>query len=270
MTRTIVSRYGYWTAVGVLSVAIVVMAILIVVNIAIPEFRNAGVFSAAGTPVSSAEPKPSPQPTTEITMGGAVLPANAQCAGCHVNGAGTIGLDAIPVMAHPQEGWGKCTNCHAPDKLVETAPGHTGIHATECTVCHKPGELSAPLSRPHRENKNVACLSCHGTATAPLPTDMTHRKEATCWLCHRLPTIEPPVPAHDTAPGEADCRTCHSAGGKAGKLPTDHVDRPANLCLSCHEVTLGPKPGSSQPIVVWPAPSLIPAPQATPLVPLSP
>jgi hypothetical protein len=258
--RATVSRYGYWTAVGVLSVAIAVMGFLIVVNIAIPEIRSSGVFAAKGPLNPSAEPTTTPRPTTDISMGGAVIPANAQCAGCHLDGTGSIGLDAIPVMAHPLEGWGKCTNCHAPDKLVETAPGHTGIHASECTVCHKPGDLPAPLSRPHRENENVACLSCHGTPTAPLPPDMTHRKEATCWLCHRLPTIEPPVPAHETAPGEADCRTCHVAGGNAGKLPTDHVDRPANLCLSCHEVTLGAAPGSTPRIMIWPAPSMTPAP----------
>jgi len=258
--RTTVSRYGYWTAVGILSVAIVVLGFLIVVNIAIPEIRQAGVFAATGGPTPSGEPIVSPQPSTEIRMGGAIVPANAQCAGCHLNGTGAIGLEAIPVMAHPLEGWGKCTNCHAPDKLVDTAPGHSGIHASECTVCHKPGDLPTPLSRPHRENQNVACLSCHGTPTAPLPTDMTHRKEATCWLCHRLPTIEPPVPAHLTAPDEADCLTCHVAGGKAGKLPADHVARPASLCLSCHEVKLGAAPSGTPGIMIWPAPSITPAP----------
>jgi len=260
--RGTVSRYGYWTAVGVLSVAIVVMAFLIVVNIAIPELRNGGLLRATGTAAPSVEPTASPRASTEIKMGGAVIPGNAACAGCHLDGTGTIGLDAIPVMAHPLEGWGKCTACHAPEKLVDTAPGHKGIHASECTVCHKPGALLAPLSRPHRENQNTACLSCHGTATAPLPTDMSHRKEATCWLCHRLPTIEPPVPAHQTAPGETDCRSCHVARGSAGKLPTDHVARPARLCLSCHQVTLGATPSATPPIVVWPNPSITPAPSA--------
>jgi len=270
VTRATISRYGYWTAVGILAIAIVVMTFLIVIYIAIPELKSAGVFAAGGTPAPSGEPTASPRPSTDITMGGAVIPATAQCAGCHAGGTGTIGLSAIPVMAHPLEGWGKCTNCHAHEKLVETAPGHSGIHASECTICHKPGDLPAPLSRPHRENQNVACLSCHGTAKAPLPTDMTHRKEATCWLCHRLPTIEPPIPAHETAPGEADCRTCHVAGGKAGKLPADHVDRPANLCLSCHEVRLGATPSATPPIVVWPNPSITPGPMVTPLVPLTP
>ncbi len=139
-------------------------------------------------------------------MGGAVVPADAECTGCHSTTTGTIGVTAIPLMAHPLEGWGRCADCHAPARLVDTAPGHSGIHATECLVCHKAGNLPAPLSRPHRDNQNVACLSCHGS-TAPLPSDMTHRKETVCWLCHRLPTVEPPVPAHQTAPGEADCLT---------------------------------------------------------------
>ena len=172
-------------------------------------------------------------------------------------------------MGHPLEGWSRCTDCHAPERLVDTAPGHSGIHASECTVCHKPGNLPVPLSRPHRENQNVACLSCHGSK-APLPSDMTHRKEAVCWLCHRLPTIEPPVPAHQTAPGEADCLTCHVAGGRAGRLPADHVERPSTLCLSCHEVALGATPSDLPRIMTWPAPTNTPAPLETPLVPLSP
>jgi predicted CXXCH cytochrome family protein len=163
----------------------------------------------------------------------------------------------MPVMGHPLEGWSKCTACHAPERLVDTAPGHSGIHASECTVCHKPGNLPVPLSRPHRDNQNVACLSCHGSK-APLPSDMAHRREAVCWLCHRLPAVEPPVPAHRTAPGEADCLTCHVAGGRAGPLPVDHIERPSSLCLSCHEVALGTTPGGTPRITVWPAPSTTP------------
>jgi hypothetical protein len=253
----IVVRHGYWIAVGTLSAAIALMLGLMAINIAVPELERAGLFAATSTPAPSVEPTASPEASTEMTMSGAVIPGSAQCAGCHVTGTGTIGLSAIPVMGHPLEGWSKCADCHAPARLVDTAPGHSGIHASQCTVCHKPGNLPAPLSRPHRDNQNVACLSCHGSK-APLPSDMTHRKEAVCWLCHRLPTIEPPVPAHATAPGEADCLTCHVAGGKAGKLPSDHVERPASLCLSCHEVTLGTTPGSTPGIMIWPAPSTTP------------
>jgi hypothetical protein len=247
-------RHGYWIAVGAVTAAIVMLSGWMLLNIAIPELQRTGVIAAAPTPTPTVEPAASPTPSAPILMGGAILPADAQCSGCHQTAAGTIGLAEIPVIAHPQEGWSKCTSCHTTARLVDTAPGHSGIHASECTICHKAGDLPAPLSRPHRANQNVACLTCHGK-TAPLPSDMTHRAESVCWLCHRLPTIEPPVPAHATAPGEADCRTCHVGGGSAGKLPADHVERPAALCLSCHEVTLGATPSAGPTIVVWPAPS---------------
>jgi hypothetical protein len=265
MIRRTFDRYGYWVAVGALAAAIGLMLGVMVVNIAVPELQSAGVVAVTSTPVPSAAPTASP--VTE--MDGAVIPGNAECSGCHLTTSGTIGLRPMPVMGHPLEGWSECTNCHALGRLVDTAPGHTGIHATECTICHKSGSLPAPLSRPHRETQNLACLSCHGSI-APLPADMTHRKEAACWLCHRVPTTEPPVPAHQTAPGEADCRTCHVAGGKAGKLPADHVDRTAKQCLACHEVTLGTTPDTSPGIVTWPSASISPAPLATPLVPLAP
>lgn len=266
MIRQAATRYGYWVVVGALLMAIVLMLGFMFVNIAIPELKQAGVIAGAVEPPPSASPTASP----DISMGGAILPGNAECAGCHQASGGLVGLRDIPVMGHPLEGWSKCTDCHATARLVDTAPGHSGIHASECTVCHKPGNLPTPLSRPHRENQNTACLTCHGTAKAPLPADMTHRKELVCWLCHRLPTIEPPVPAHETAVGEKDCLTCHKGGGRAGKLPADHVERPANLCLSCHEVTLGTMAAASPSIVVWPVRSASPEPLATPLVPLSP
>ncbi len=269
MIRRALAHHRYWIAVGILSAAIVSMIGFMVINIALPELERAGVIAAMGKPAPSVEPTESPAASEEVNMGGAVIPGNAQCSGCHVTGTGTIGLVPIPVMGHPLEGWGKCTNCHAPERLVDTAPGHSGIHASECTICHKAGNLPAPLSRPHRDNQNVACLSCHGS-TAPLPSDMTHRKQSVCWLCHRLPTIEPPVPAHQTAPGEADCLTCHVAGGRAGQLPTDHVERPSSLCLSCHEMTLGTALGSPPLITIWPAPSNLPSPTVTPLVPITP
>lgn len=269
MIRRALVRHGYWIAIGTQSAAIGLMIGFVVLNIAIPELERAGVIAATSTLAPTSEPAASPEASTGINMGGAVIPENAQCTGCHATSTGTIDLIASPVMGHPLEGWSKCTSCHAPDRLVDTAPGHSGIHSSECTICHKPGNLPAPLSRPHRDNQNVACLSCHGSK-APLPSDMTHRKQAVCWLCHRLPTIEPPVPAHQTAPGETDCLSCHAAGGRAGKLPADHVERSSSLCLLCHEVTLGTTPGNTPPITIWPAPSNTPAPLVPPLVPLTP
>jgi len=264
--RRAAKRYGYWTVVGALSAAIGLMLGFMVVNVAVPELKLAGIIAVAGTPVASAAPTGSPV----TMMGNAIIPGTALCSGCHLTAEGGVGLRPMPVMGHPLEGWSKCTNCHAVGRLVDTAPGHSGIHATECTVCHKSGELPAPLSRPHRETQNVACFSCHGTDKAPLPADMKHRKESACWLCHRVAKIEPPVPAHETSPGEADCLTCHVVRGKAGKLPTDHAGRTSDLCLSCHEVILGAPAAPSPGIVTWPVSSASPAPLATPLVPLTP
>ncbi len=266
MIRRALVGHGYWIVAGTLAAAVGLMLGVVILKIAIPELERAGVIAATSTLAPTAGPAASAGASTGINMGRAVIPENARCAGCHATTTGTIDRVAIPVMGHPLEGWSKCTDCHAPERLVDTAPGHSGIHASECTVCHKPGNLPAPLSRPHRENQNLACLSCHGS-TAPLPSDMTHRKETVCWLCHRLPTVEPPVPAHQTAPGETDCLTCHVAGGRAGKLPADHVERPSNLCLLCHEVTLGTTPATTPGITTWPAPSSSPPPQGTPFTP---
>ena len=259
MIRERTLRTGGWLGLIALAVLVGLLLGIVLIAVAFPALDRSGATTVAASPEPSSTSSLAPSASPALMMGGAVVPATAECAGCHASGTGTIGLSVIPAMAHPLEGWGKCASCHAPARLVDTAPGHTGIHATECTICHKPGDLPSPLSRPHRDNQNVACLSCHGT-TAPLPTDMTHRKETTCWLCHRLPTIEPPVPAHATAVGETDCLTCHTAGGRAGALPTDHVERPATLCLKCHEVTLGTTPSVSPGLQVWPAHSATPRP----------
>jgi hypothetical protein len=274
MTHGFLAHRGYWLLVGALSLLLVVMVGSFTVLVLGPELHLSGFLAVAPTPSpsSTAEPTASPIPSGLVPMGAALVPADADCAGCHTGTAGAVDQSTIPVMAHPMEGWSKCTNCHESARLVDTAPGHTGIHATECTICHRPGDLRVPLSRPHRANQNRACLDCHG-GTAPLPSDMVHRRQTVCWLCHRLPTIEPPVPAHETAAGESDCRTCHTAGGRAGALPSDHVERPATLCLSCHEVTLGASPGTTPRIQTWPNPSASGATtslRSGPLIPLSP
>ena len=265
MKRKTLTDWAYWLAVAALSAVLLVLVGFIVTNIAVPELQRAGVLAAPGSPspIVQAPAQAQPAPSTGLEMGGASIPDSAECAGCHTTTSGTIGVRDIPRMGHPLEGWSECANCHAPDRLVDTAPGHSGIHATECTICHQPGAVLTALSRPHRENQNQACLSCHGK-TAPLPSDMAHRAESVCWLCHRLPTVEPPVPAHATAPGEADCLTCHGASGKAGALPKDHVARPATLCLACHEVALGTTPNGTPPIARWPAATSTPiAPSPT-------
>ena len=233
MIRRVLAGHGYWISVAVLASATVWLGIFLLVNAVIPDLTRAGAPPAVvpATPASSGSS--SQPPDVAAGMGGAV-PANADCSACHLTDTGAIGLRPIPAMGHPLEGWTECTACHSTQTLVATAPGHTGIHATACLTCHKPGNLPAPLSRPHRDRQNMACLDCHGS-TAPLPADMTHRTERVCWLCHRLPDTQPPIPAHATVSGETDCLKCH-VGGKVGALPADHRARTASECLLCHDV----------------------------------
>jgi hypothetical protein len=228
--RTLLRRYGYQAAVGAL-LGVIISAGLFVLIVALPDLQRAASPSAA----------PPPSPTApSLVMAWIDLPPNADCAACHMTEGG-VGLRDIPKLAHPLQGWTDCTACHANDRLVTTAPGHAGIHATDCLMCHEPTDLPPPLSRPHRELQNQDCLDCHGKAE-PLPDDMAHRPQSVCWLCHRLPDQQPPVPAHAIFVGQVDCLNCHVAGN-VGVLPADHSRRTADQCLLCH----GPKPGSSAP-----------------------
>ena len=107
------ARYGYWVAVAILSLAALILGGFIVVRIAIPELQNAG-YLGLGVAPSPTKLVPSPSPVASgFPMGNVVLPANADCAGCHQTNSGAIGLKPIPVMGHPLEGWSQCTACHA-------------------------------------------------------------------------------------------------------------------------------------------------------------
>jgi hypothetical protein len=240
---------GYWVVVGAIAVT-ACLAIWFAAERVIPEILQGGYLPARPSAGDLAGASTSTTPSPGLVMNGAQLPDGAECSGCHLADRGVIGLRPIPAMGHPLEGWTDCTACHAPDRLVATAPGHSGIHATECLTCHLPGSQPAPLSRPHRDRQNMACLDCHGSV-APLPADMTHRSESVCWLCHRLPDVPPPVPAHLTAAGETDCLTCHVAQG-VGALPPDHSGRTGDECLLCHDVPLGSQASGWVPRVGWP------------------
>jgi hypothetical protein len=228
----LLARHWYALAIGVLAVAILAAGAF-VVAVVVPQLEHVDSARTAvgGSAAASSGPWPSQSIPPDV-MTWLAMPADADCSACHVTDAGTIGVRPVPPMGHPLEGWTECTACHARDRLVATAPGHTGIHATDCLTCHQPGQLPAPLSRPHRETQNTACLDCHGK-TEPLPNTMAHRTQTVCWLCHRLPTEQPPVVPHQIAAGETDCLTCHVAA-RQGALPADHKSRTVAECLLCH------------------------------------
>ncbi|HEY6057545.1 MAG TPA: hypothetical protein VIV06_05895 [Candidatus Limnocylindrales bacterium] len=219
-------RHAYSIAFGGLTLAILLVGGFIV-TVALPDLQR----PAAGGQVGAGPAAPSPSPSPGF-MAWLSMPNDADCSGCHLTSEGAIGLRQVPPMGHPLEGWNNCTACHAPDRLVDTAPGHRGIHASACLTCHQPGTLPAPLSRPHRESQNTNCLDCHGSV-APLPADMTHRTETVCWLCHRLPAAPPPVPKHQVEAGQTNCTTCHNAS-RLGALPADHAQRTPTECVLCH------------------------------------
>jgi hypothetical protein len=229
-------RFGYWLLLAALSLFIVVASAFILI-VAVPDLQRTDQAAASPSPAATASSAPF---MTWISM-----PADANCSACHITDQGNVGLVTVPAIAHPLQGWTDCTACHSNDSLVATAPGHTGIHASDCLLCHQPAQLPPPLSRPHRDRQNQDCLDCHGS-TAPLPTDMAHRSQSVCWLCHRLPDAQPPVPAHNVAPGETDCLNCHVAD-KVGALPPDHATRTASECLLCHGLPAdqSPAPGDT-------------------------
>jgi len=237
MIRNVLERHWETLAFVVLA-AVILVAGGFVLAVVIPDAQRAAALLE--DPSSSASPSGSPSPSADV-MTWLGMSADSDCAGCHVTEGGTVGLRPVPAIAHPLKGWTECTGCHASDRLVATAPGHTGIHAEDCLTCHQPGDLPAPLSRPHRELQNNACLDCHGP-TAPLPSDMAHRGESVCWLCHRLPEEQPPKPGHQVLSDQTNCLSCHVAG-KVGALPEDHATRAPTECLLCHAT-----PGQERPI----------------------
>ncbi len=166
-----------------------------------------------------------------------VMPAGADCLGCHTTAAGGVGTATVPPIGHPLAGWTSCTACHSNDSLVKTAPGHSGIHADQCLLCHT-ATTPAAVDRPHSASQDVPCLSCHGK-TAPLPDSMKNRSETTCWLCHQATAVQAPPYPHPT-PADGICLTCHSAA-RLGALPADHADRTNSMCSACHS------PAANQP-----------------------
>jgi hypothetical protein len=172
--RRMLARYGYWT-VTTLALAGNLLAGAYLVLVVLPDVMP------PGPPVTT--PTPMPTELDAMPMRGVLIPATVECAACHLTAGGYIGTRTRPLMAHPIDGWRNCTECHAPNRLVDTAPGHSGIHKEDCLACHQPPSEQGPAPRPHHVVTNTACVTCHGArAEAPLPTDMAGRHN--CWVCH--------------------------------------------------------------------------------------
>ncbi len=163
-------------------------ALLIVAAVAafgvILASADLGAVAGGGTTTQPSAPEPSPTPwLRSVAPGQLAMPPGSDCAACHLDPDGGVGLRPIPPLAHPVHGWTNCTECHDDARLVETAPGHNGIHADQCLVCHKAASEPAPTPK-HPSLAGSDCLGCHGTI-APLPSSMVGRPSELCWLCHQ-------------------------------------------------------------------------------------
>jgi hypothetical protein len=216
-----------WIAVAGLVIGVGVGVGLAVINLGLTPPSTGDIPVASPTPGSSSTPTTAPDLALQMPTG--------DCTACHRTPGETI---AVPPIGHPLEGWTSCTSCHANDRLVKTAPGHSGVHAEQCILCHK-ATTPAAVDRPHSLTKNANCLACHGSL-APLPESMRNRSGTTCWLCQQGSGVQAPAYAHRT-PTDGKCLTCHAAG-KAGALPADHLSRTDAMCLACHAQAPGAAP----------------------------
>jgi hypothetical protein len=221
------SRYAFRIVAALLTLGILVVGTFLVL-VAVPDL--AGKASVAPTAQPTPQPNASPRSAMGLSPVGIEMPADADCNGCHLTTTGTVGTKPIPVMGHPLAGWRNCTACHAEERLVKTAPGHTSLHKDDCLICHRTraeaGASAAPVPRPEHMGGTRACTSCHGVDDhAPLPASMQGRGD-NCWICHNGPEFRylfegspSPAPGASASPGA-------SPSGDAGTGATGYLLAP--------------------------------------------
>ena len=154
---------------------------------------SVGTSGSTGSPTGSSAPAPTSTSAMALSPIGVAIPANADCNACHTVSTGGVGVKPIPYLGHPLQGFANCTACHNPTGLVKTAPGHSGIHANECLICHQENPNLTSMSQiPMRPEHMTgeACTDCHNpTQHAPLPSDMANRGD-NCWICHNGPEFQ--------------------------------------------------------------------------------
>lgn len=207
--RGLVARHRFGLAVGALVLAILGVAAFLLV-VAVPDVTRPGDGRSVAAASAAAAPSATSEPSARSAMGlspiGVEMPPGSDCGACHVTAAGSVGTKPIPAMAHPLQGWQDCTACHAPARLVTTAPGHSGLHRDDCLVCHQPPDAAAAASppplRPEHMGTDKPCTACHGVDQhAPLPEDMKGRDN--CWICHNGPEFRYLFESPSPSPGSA-------------------------------------------------------------------
>lgn len=224
-----------------LGAAVATLAIGVGIGLAVINFGLATQpVAEASSPPATTGPENSASTPTPGDL--ALQMPSGDCTACHKTPGDAVD---VPPIGHPLEGWTSCTSCHANDRLVKTAPGHSGIHAEQCLLCHK-ATTPAAVDRPHSLTRNANCLSCHGSLV-PLPASMKNRSGTTCWLCHQGSGVQAPAYTHRT-PTDGKCLTCHVAG-TVGAPPADHADRTNPMCLACHAQAPGAAPTAPHDLI---------------------
>ena len=153
---------------------------------------SASGTSGSGSAAESGSPTPSPSPSSPMALSpiGVAIPPDANCGACHYTATGGVGVKPIPYLGHPLKGFANCTACHNEAGLVMTAPGHSGLHASDCLICHQENPALATMSAAPMRPEHMsgqACTDCHGVDKhAPMPSDMVGRGD-NCWICHNGP-----------------------------------------------------------------------------------
>jgi hypothetical protein len=191
MMRHVIVRYGYRASIAILLLAIGALSTYLLVVAAPDLAKVANVTSPSAAPSASLSPAPSPASAMALSPIGIEMPAGSDCGACHLTAAGSVGTKPIPAMAHPLWGWQDCTACHSTGSLVQSAPGHSGLHRNDCLVCHRvPAAASSSSPAPYRPEHmggTQPCTACHGVDQhAPMPDNMKGRGD-NCWICHNGP-----------------------------------------------------------------------------------
>ena len=161
------------------------------------------------------------------------------CQACHPLSKTTLAISSSPLptasaIAHAILGGFSCTSCHGPSGVAPFPSNHTGLPDTFCTICHRPGAVSATTPAPvpqgpqitHQLPGSFSCISCHKTGgPGPLPTTHTGVTDSFCLICHKqsaaAPTPTPtPTPTIDpVALYSTYCASCHAANRQGGIGP---------------------------------------------------
>jgi len=228
--------------------------------------------SGSGSAAESGSPNPSPSPSSPMALSpiGVAIPPDANCGACHYTATGGVGVKPIPYLGHPLKGFANCTACHNEAGLVMTAPGHSGLHASDCLICHQENPALATMSAAPMRPEHMsgqACTDCHGvSASITDPNGSPHHSGQTfapptcqdchngtlaskkanhdavkpaCTACHTGMNI-PPQPAtcnrcHSAATfGTRTCTSCHSPSGIFKQEQVHNTAPNAHQCTKCH------------------------------------